>query len=365
MSIKIINIVGARPNFIKIAPIIEEQNKDKNFEPLLLHTGQHYDSNMSDIFFEELKIPKPDIFLGVGSASHAKQVAQIMEKFDDVCVEYKPDAILVVGDVNSTMACSLVAVKYGIKVIHLEAGLRSFDRTMPEEINRIVTDSIADILLTPSLDANQNLLKEGIDPQRIYFIGNIMIDTLFRNNQFLDNTKIFDSLSLKKGKYVLLTLHRPSNVDDKDSLKRILNTLNEIQSKINIVFPIHPRTLKNIKKFGFENLIENMKNMIITKPLGYLDFQKIMLNAKFVITDSGGIQEETTALKIPCLTLRENTERPITILEGSNVLIGNDMTKLKNLSNDILNGNWKASKIPKFWDGQTSKRVIKILKNNL
>lgn len=358
---KIINIVGARPNFMKIAPVMDAMGKSKVIKPLLLHTGQHYDEKMSSLFFEELKIPKPDIYLGVGSGTHAKQVAHIMEKFDDVCEEEKPDAILVVGDVNSTMACSLVASKLGIKIIHLEAGLRSFDRRMPEEINRLVTDSIADLLLTPSEDGSQNLLNEGISADKIQLVGNIMIDTLFRFLPVIEKSSIIDQLHLTPQQYLLVTLHRPSNVDQKENLKEILTTFREIQKKIKIVFPVHPRTMKNINEFGFSELINEMKNLIITEPFGYLDFQRLMTQSKAVITDSGGVQEETTALKIPCITIRENTERPVTVTEGSNVLIGSDMGQLVLMIEKVLANKWKKSTIPEQWDGKTADRVVKII----
>ena len=362
---KIINIVGARPNFMKIAPIMDAMKKSSVINPILLHTGQHYDEKMSALFFKELKISEPDIYLGVGSESHAKQVAHIMEKFDDVCNTEKPDAILVVGDVNSTMACSLVASKLGIKIIHLEAGLRSFDRTMPEEINRIVTDSLADLLFTPSKDGNENLLKEGISPDKIFLVGNIMIDTLFRFLPVIEKSSIIQELDLIPQQYLLVTLHRPSNVDQKESLEKILNTFQKIQQKIKIVFPVHPRTKKNMNELGFSGMIDNMKNLIITEPLGYLDFQRLMTKSKAVITDSGGIQEETSVLKIPCITLRENTERPVTVSEGSNVLVGSDMNKLLTMVEKILNNKWKSGHVPKLWDGKTAERVIEIIETRL
>jgi UDP-N-acetylglucosamine 2-epimerase (non-hydrolysing) len=363
--VKIINIVGARPNFMKIAPIMDAMKKSSVINPILLHTGQHYDEKMSALFFKELKISEPDIYLGVGSESHAKQVAHIMEKFDDVCNTEKPDAILVVGDVNSTMACSLVASKLGIKIIHLEAGLRSFDRTMPEEINRIVTDSLADLLFTPSKDGNENLLKEGISPDKIFLVGNIMIDTLFRFLPVIEKSSIIQELDLIPQQYLLVTLHRPSNVDQKESLEKILNTFQKIQQKIKIVFPVHPRTKKNMNELGFSGMIDNMKNLIITEPLGYLDFQRLMTKSKAVITDSGGIQEETSVLKIPCITLRENTERPVTVSEGSNVLVGSDMNKLLTMVEKILNNKWKSGHVPKLWDGKTAERVIEIIETRL
>ena len=346
---------------MKIGPVMAEMQKHSWIQTVLLHTGQHYDQKMSTLFFDELKIPKPDISLGVGSDTHAKQVARIMEKFDEICISEKPDAILVVGDVNSTMACSLVASKLNIKIIHLEAGLRSFDRRMPEEINRLVTDVLADLLLTSSVDGDKNLLREGIDPDKIRFVGNIMIDTLFHFLPVVSSSAILSKLNVEPGKYILLTLHRPSNVDSKENLEKILKTLNVIQKDSRIVFPIHPRTLKNCLEIGLKPLMDGMKNLILTEPLGYIDFQKLMTNSKLVITDSGGIQEETTALKIPCITIRENTERPVTVSEGSNELIGLNMELLLHFTRMALQDQWKESSIPALWDGKTSERVIQAI----
>jgi UDP-N-acetylglucosamine 2-epimerase (non-hydrolysing) len=362
-KIKIINVVGARPNFMKIAPLMKEYSKYDSFKPIIVHTGQHYDANMSDLFFNQLQIPKPNISLGVGSDSHSKQTAKIMEKFEDVCLDVQPDAVLVVGDVNSTMACSLVASKMGIKIIHLEAGLRSYDRTMPEEINRLVTDALADVLLTPSKDADDNLIKEGIPKSKIFFVGNIMIDTLFQFLPLAEKSQILDDLKIKKNDFILVTLHRPSNVDQQENLTKIINAFEQIQKEIKIIFPIHPRTRNKLNEFGLNENVKSLKNLILTDPIGYLDFQKLMINAKLVITDSGGIQEETTALKIPCITVRENTERPITVIEGSNEIVGLDMDKLLNFTNKALNNQWKDSKIPVFWDGKTGQRVLKVLYN--
>ncbi len=359
---KIINVVGARPNFMKIAPLMSAYKKQPDITPLLLHTGQHYDSQMSELFFTELSIPKPDIYLNIGSDTHARQVAKIMIAFEDVCLTEKPDAILVVGDVNSTMACSIVASKLGIKIIHLEAGLRSFDRTMPEEINRMVTDTLADLLLIPSVDAKDNLIKEGIDKNKIHFVGNIMIDTLLNLLPVIEKSDIHKKLGLNPKEYILVTLHRPSNVDDVNNLKNLLFTLNDISEKIKVVFPIHPRTIKNINNY---NLSKYLNNIIHTEPLGYIDFQKLMTNSKLVVTDSGGVQEETTALGIPCLTARENTERPVTVSEGTNIIIGNNMNFLKDGVENAINNNWKKSRIPEFWDGGTAGRVVNTLINSL
>ncbi|MBE0639654.1 MAG: UDP-N-acetylglucosamine 2-epimerase (non-hydrolyzing) [Bacteroidales bacterium] len=359
---KIINIVGARPNFIKIAPIMRAMSHDSYFQPLLLHTGQHYDFNMSGSFFKELEIPEPDINLGVGSLNHAKQVAAIMEKFDDICEQIKPDAILVVGDVNSTMACTLVAAKRGIKTVHVEAGIRSFDRTMPEEINRLVTDALADLLLPPSPDAIENLIREGHAPGKIEMVGNIMIDSLLDHQPKIGQSTILHSLGLAKGNYATLTLHRPSNVDSAEAFTNIIKALKFIQSKITIVFPIHPRTKSMISNLSLDDEVAAMKNLKIIEPLGYFDFNKLVSGSQFVLTDSGGIQEETTVQQIPCITLRENTERPVTITEGTNELAGSNTEKIIELTELILSGNWKKGRIPEMWDGHAADRIISSIK---
>jgi len=355
---KIINIVGARPNFIKIAPIMRQMRKSSVIEPILLHTGQHYDIEMSKRFFEELKIPSPDISLEVGSDTHAKQVARIMERFDDVCDSQKPDGILVVGDVNSTMACSLVAAKKGIKIIHVEAGIRSFDRTMPEEINRMVTDAIADLLLPPSRDAVSNLLREGHSENKIHLVGNIMIDTLMDSKSQVMKSEILQQLGVREKKYALVTLHRPSNVDNIIDFKRILLALAAIQERMTLVFPVHPRTRKIMNDPELKAITENMTGMILCDPLGYFDFGKLVSCCGMVITDSGGIQEESTVYGIPCITIRENTERPITLWEGTNELAGTDTEKIINFAGQILDGKWKTGKIPELWDGHTAERII-------
>lgn len=360
-KLKIILIAGARPNFMKIAPIYDEIKKHQGFNPIIVHTGQHYDENMSKIFFDQLSIPKPDINLGVGSASHARQTAEIMIRFEDVLLKEKPGLVMVVGDVNSTIACSLVAAKMHIPVAHIEAGLRSHNWNMPEEINRILTDRLSDYLFTTCKDANENLIKEGINKRKIYFVGNVMIDTLLKNKELAKKSKILEKLKLRKGKYAVLTLHRPSNVDSKENLTKILETIEEIQRQIKIIYPAHPRAQKQINKFSLIDQIKEMENFHIIDPLGYLDFLWLMMNAKFVLTDSGGIQEETTILDIPCLTLRRETERPITVTQGTNVVVGNNKKKIIEESLRILRGNFKHGKTPELWDGKAAVRIVKII----
>jgi len=366
---KIILVAGARPNFMKIAPLIDELNKNEIFNPILVHTGQHYDEKMSDLFFKQLGIPEPDINLEVGSASHAVQTSRIMERFEKVCMEENPDAVLVVGDVNSTAACVLVASKLRIKTIHYEAGLRSNDRRMPEEINRVVTDAICDFFFTTSVDADENLLREDKDRDKIFMVGNLMIDSLvnnFKKAEKLDvdvvetNSKKHTlGKELKAGKYGVMTFHRPSNVDRREDLVNLLEAWGTISQQIPLVFPIHPRTLKNIDAFGLRKRIEAFPNLFICEPLGYLQFLKLVSKSKFVLTDSGGIQEETTYLNIPCLTIRPNTERPVTVWKGSNKLIKTKETIHE--VNLILQGKGKRGKVPKFWDGRSAGRIVKIL----
>lgn len=357
--IKVLNIVGARPNFMKIAPIYAEMKRRKSeFDPLIVHTGQHYDAKMSDAFFNDLGMPKPDVHLGIGSASHAVQTAKIMLEFEPIVLEEKPDWVLVVGDVNSTIACALVCSKLGVKIAHVEAGLRSYDRTMPEEINRILTDSISDLLLTPSPDGNENLKKEGIPDEKVKLVGNIMIDSLFRGLKMAENSTIREDLDVSEGQYGVVTLHRPSNVDEKDLFEGLLDSLLEVSEKLPIVFPAHPRTAARIGEFGFSERIEKSKIKLI-EPLGYLDFMRLFSGAKLVLTDSGGLQEETTALKIPCLTLRENTERPITIEMGTNTLVGTNPATITKSALEILDapGKQEDAQVPPLWDGKTAERI--------
>ncbi len=364
--IKIINVVGARPNFMKIAPIMEavkrhNENSDIYIEQLLVHTGQHYDREMSESFFDVLGIPEPDINLEVGSASHAVQTGEVMIRFEKVILEYKPDLVVVVGDVNSTIACAMVASKLGVKVAHVEAGLRSFDRTMPEEINRVLTDSISDYLFTTSADAVKNLEKEGVAENKIFFTGNVMIDTLLKHINNLSAPEFMSNMD----KYCALTLHRPSNVDSLETFSHIVDIIEYVQSKIPVLFPIHPRTRKKAQEFGIYDRLEGMNNLKIVPPVGYKEFMYIVKNSEFILTDSGGIQEETTVMGIPCLTMRENTERPETISEGTNVLVSTDREKIVSAVNSILDGNWKTGKIPDKWDGKASGRIVSLIAEKL
>lgn len=357
-------IVGARPNFMKIAPLYKELSLHYDrYKPSIIHTGQHYDEKMSRLFFDELNMPKPSAYLNVGSGTQGKQTARIIERYEDLILAGdKPDLVIVAGDVNSTIACALVAKKLQIPVAHLEAGLRSYDERMPEEINRVLTDRISDILLTPSLDANENLIKEGINTEKIYFVGNIMIDSLVEHQKKAELSNIFDKLIMNPDEhYALVTLHRPSNVDEYDGLKMLLTSLVEIGKHIKIIFPMHPRTKKNIQDFGLSTYMNSSKNLIITEPLGYFDFLKLEKKAKLILTDSGGVQEESTYFGVPCLTLRENTERPITITEGTNQLVGLNVESIVNSSLEIIEGKVKKGKIPKYWDGKTAQRVVKVL----
>jgi len=357
---KIMSVVGARPNFMKIAPIhLEFLNYKDLVHHLICHTGQHYDEKMSKIFFEELNISEPDFNLNVGSGSQAVQTANIMIEFEKILIAEKPSLVIVVGDVNSTIACSLVAKKMNIPVAHIEAGLRSFDRTMPEEINRIVTDSISDYLFVTEQSGIDNLKNEGIDENKIFLTGNVMIDSLVQNLDKIDASPILTSLDLKKNNYVLCTLHRPSNVDNRTSLEEILTTLNSFAERNKIVFPVHPRTRTNMEEFGIG--LNLSANFIFTDPIGYVDFVALIKNASLVITDSGGIQEETTWLGVPCVTLRDNTERPVTVSIGSNHLAGTNVSKMAALATDILNGNVKKSTIPPLWDGKAAERICSVL----
>lgn len=372
---KILLVVGARPNFMKIAPIVEALeawNRTRPEAPMtyrLVHTGQHYDDKMYDAFFRDLQIPRPHVDLGVGSGSHAVQTAQVMLRFEEVCVAESPDWVLVVGDVNSTMAATLVAAKLGVRVCHVEAGLRSRDRSMPEEINRLVTDAVADLLFTTSRDADENLRAEGVPPGKIRFVGNVMIDTLLRQVRRLPEVRP-TPLVAPGDRYGVVTLHRPSNVDVRETFAGILGALGEISRTLPLVFPIHPRTRKMAAQFGLDGALRELvpgaagplgPGIHVTDPLGYHAFLNLWKDAVLVLTDSGGLQEETTALGIPCLTLRENTERPVTLWEGTNVLVGTDPARIVAEAGEVLARGGKAGRIPEHWDGMAAERIVAAL----
>ena len=354
-------IAAARPNFMKIAPLYHELKKTDWAEPVIVHTGQHYDRNMSDAIFEDLELPSPDFNLGVGSGTHAEQTGNVMIAYEKLCMEGRPDWVVVVGDVNSTAACAMVCAKLWIPVIHLEAGLRSFDRRMPEEINRLVTDAIADILWTPSEDGNQNLLNEGVDPEKIECVGNIMLDSYEMMRSKIEASDTRSKFGLENRKYGLVTLHRPSNVDEKQSLGPIVEKLTAASEALPLIFTSHPRTIQRLKEFGLLEILESAKNLTMLEPLPYVEFMSLVTEAKLVITDSGGIQEETTYLGIPCLTLRENTERPITVSHGTNKLVTIE-TLASNLE-QIMQDKWPAGSRPPLWDGKTAARAAQSLKN--
>ena len=361
MKLRIINVVGARPNFMKIAPLMMEYGKNpQRFEPVLVHTGQHYDDNMSKLFFDQLHLPKPDVYLGVGSGSHAEQTAKVMVEMEKLLTARPADLVVVVGDVNSTMAAAIVAAKLCVPVAHVEAGLRSFDRAMPEEINRLVTDALSDYCFTTSQDADENLRREGVSAEKIFFVGNVMIDTLVRLREMSMKSDICSRLGLG-GDFGFVTLHRPSNVDHKTIFTEILSALDVIQKDLPLVFPVHPRTIGRMKEFGFYEEMQGWPNMKLVEPVGYLDSLCLMGNAKLVLTDSGGVQEETTVLGVPCLTIRENTERPVTVTEGTNTLVGTSHGRIVGEARKILEGKGKRGRIPKYWDGKAAERIVKCL----
>jgi UDP-N-acetylglucosamine 2-epimerase (non-hydrolysing) len=360
--LRIMNIVGARPNLPKIAPLMREMKCHPDVEPLLVHTGQHYDDKLNDIFFRQMGIPAPDVNLEVGSASHAAQTAEILKRIEPVLLDHQPDLVLVVGDVNSTIAVSLAAVKLGMRVAHVEAGLRSFDRSMPEEINRILTDALADYLFVTEEDAIEHLLKEGRPRDSIFLVGNVMIDSLRYFLPVAQQSPIGKELGLAQAgnwrRFAVLTLHRPSNVDSPGKLNELLGAIDSIAAEVPVIFPVHPRTRQRLAQAG----VSHHPNLKFVEPVGYLDFLCLLSRATLVLTDSGGIQEETTALGVPCLTLRENTERPVTITQGTNLLVGTDPSKIVAAARTSLSGESKAGRMPPLWDGHAAERIVDVLR---
>lgn len=365
MKKKVIDLVaGARPNFMKLAPVVRafrDLFQENGLGWRIVHTGQHYDHSMNGVFFESLDIPPPDVHLGVGSGTHGTQTARILERYEAHLLEKQPAATVVFGDVNSTVACALAAVKLGIPVVHVEAGLRSFDRTMPEEINRIVTDTLSDLLLVSEHSGMENLRREGVENGKVHLVGNVMIDTLVRELPRALDKKTYLRYGFNKKEYALLTLHRPSNVDDSEILGRILDVVIALSKEIPVIFPAHPRTCKLLSEFHLEHLVIDAENLHLVAPLPYHDNLCLMANAKVVLTDSGGMQEETSYLRVPCLTLRENTERPVTVDLGTSRLVGNDPARIEAALRDVMNGNWPEGRAIPLWDGKASKRIARIL----
>ena len=361
MALNVMCVAGARPNFLKIGPLMDAFARSSSVSATLVHTGQHYDRNMSGAFFDELGIPDPTVNLGVGSSSHAAQTAAIMERFEPVVLKYRPDVVIVVGDVNSTIACGMVAAKLGVKLAHVEAGLRSFDRTMPEEINRVLTDAIADLLFCSERSGVTNLENEGISCGKIHLVGNVMIDSLVKHRERADGSTVLERLALHPSDYAILTLHRPGNVDEQGVLVGILDALKEIQLELPVVFPVHPRTRANLESLGLGSRVGKMSALRMVDPLGYLDFMKLLMSAKVVLMDSGGIQEETTFLGIPCLTLRENTERPVTVEIGTNQIVGRDSGRITAAFRRILKNGKRKFLCPPLWDGHAAERIADII----
>ena len=369
---KILSVVGARPNFIKIAPLIREMRKYQDIAPILVHTGQHYDVRMAGQFFEDLQIPTPDVSLDVGSGTHAQQTAEVMKRIEPVLMEVRPDVVLVVGDVNSTLAAALTAVKLHIAVAHVEAGLRSCDRSMPEEINRLATDAVSDYLFVTEESGMQNLRREGIDEGKVFFVGNVMIDSLEASRRTWERSSIHTKLGLTKGHYGIVTLHRPATVDDPHILRGVIAALGEVAAQLPLIFPVHPRTRKNLMEMGqlayplwFGEDQVPSRGVCCLEPIGYLDFMALVSNARIVLTDSGGLQEETTALGIPCVTLRDNTERPVTLTHGTNQLVGTTPTRIIDAADRALAGGAVAPSPPPLWDGRAAERIVALLRENV
>jgi UDP-N-acetylglucosamine 2-epimerase (non-hydrolysing) len=358
---RIINVVGARPNFMKIAPLMRAWKAHPEIEPMLVHTGQHYDRAMSELFFEQLGIPRPDINLGIAGGSHTHQHAQVMTAFEQVIIEHKPDLVLVVGDVNSTVSCALVAAKMGVRVAHVEAGLRSFERTMPEEINRVLTDNISDMLFISEQSGLINLAREGLDHEGVHFVGNVMIDSLLSNLPKADQSDVVQRFDLEGKDYAVLTMHRPANVDDPVVLERLLGVVERVAKRLPIVFPAHPRTLDRLDKLGLMGRLEAATSITVVPPMGYLDFLKLVKHSKVILTDSGGIQEETTVLRVPCVTLRDSTERPSTCMVGTNRLSGTDPERIWADFEAAMACDPSSYGIPAKWDGHAAERIAAII----
>lgn len=356
---KVLAVVGARPNFVKIAPIMTELGLYPYINTTLVHTGQHYDAEMSDSFFENLEIPRPDVNLKVHATGAITQIAEIMTRLEGVLENVRPDVVIVVGDVNSTVAATLVAVKVGRPVAHIEAGLRSFDRSMPEEVNRVLIDAVSDLLFTTEPSADENLAREGVAAEKVHFVGNVMIDTLFRYRERARQSGILERLRLSSGGYAVLTLHRAGNVDDEGTLGMVLGAVARIQTEIPVVFPVHPRTRRRLQALA--GIMPPMPGLHLADPMPYLDFIQLMAEARCVLTDSGGIQEETTALGIPCLTLRDNTERPITVTRGTNRIVGTAPTVIYDGWRAVAGGKWPAGELPELWDGKAAGRIVRVL----
>jgi UDP-N-acetylglucosamine 2-epimerase (non-hydrolysing) len=359
---KILHVVGARPNFMKVAPVLAQLKKDPRIEQVLVHTGQHYDPNMSDVFFQDLGMPAPDAHLGAGSGTHAQQTAKMMIEVEPVLLRHRPDVVVVAGDVNSTVAVALVAVKLWMPIAHIEAGLRTYDWRMPEEVNRVLTDRMSELLFTPSRDADENLAREGIDMRRAHFVGNVMIDSLHAALPRARHSRIHDQVGVRKGEYALATLHRPSNVDERGALAKLLAVLGEVGARIPVVFPIHPRTRARLSAdAALRAEVQAARGLVLCDAVGYLDFLALTANARLVITDSGGVQEETTALGIPCLTVRKNTERPVTVEIGTNTLVGTNPSDIVPAAIAVLEGRGKKGRVPDLWDGRAAERIARIL----
>jgi UDP-N-acetylglucosamine 2-epimerase (non-hydrolysing) len=360
-ELRVLTVAGCRPNFVKLGPLWAEMSRHSRIRPLLLHTGQHYDAELSGVFFRDLGLPNPDTFLQVGSGSHARQTARAMEGIEGALLEHAPDLVLVVGDVNSTLAAALTAVKLGYPVAHVEAGLRSFDREMPEEINRITTDSVSDFLFATERKAVTNLIWEGIPGDKVWFVGNVMVDALLANLERISQSDVLERLTLAPRRYAMLTLHRPDNVGDAAAASNIVAALEEIQERIPIVFPVHPRAKEELLDLGIWGRLSAMPNLLLADPLGYLDFLKLVKESAFVLTDSGGVQEESTVLRVPCLTLRDSTERPATVTEGSNRIVGKDPGAIVEAADQAIAGEWKFRGVPEKWDGRAARRIVAVL----